>query len=127
MSLGAPIGAATLQNAVDYAWSQGAVVVAAAGNDGAGAVNRSLFTTYYLHTVRSTDGGRTWFDQTKISSYLALLTGEYGVSLVGFGDRLYLGYEVGGGLYFRRYDGLGWSDYLQQFHAVVRLKITAVV
>ena len=76
-------------------------------------INRSLFTTYYLHTVRSTDGGQTWIDQTKISSYLALLTGEYGVSLAGVGDRLYMGYEVGGGIYFRRYDGAGWSAYEQ--------------
>jgi thermitase len=72
-----------------------------------------IFTTYYLHTVRSTDGGQTWFDQTQISSYLAWQTGEYGVSLAGVGDRLYMAYEVGGGLYFRRFDGAGWSDYLQ--------------
>lgn len=76
-------------------------------------VNSSLFTYYYLHTVRSTDGGLTWTDQTKISSYLALTTGEYGVSLSGVGDRLYMAYEVGGGLYFRRYDGAGWSNYLK--------------
>lgn len=76
-------------------------------------VNKSFLTTYYLHTVRSMDGGQTWIDQTKISSYLALLTGEYGVSLAGVGDRLYMGYEVGGGLYFRRYDGAGWSAYEQ--------------
>ena len=77
---------------------------------------RSFFTTLYLHTVRSIDGGATWFDQTKISSYIALTSGEYGVSLSGIADRLYMGYEVGsgsgGGLYFRRYDGAGWSDYL---------------
>ena len=75
----------------------------------------SLLKTYYLHTVRSTDGGQTWFDQQKISSYQAILSGEYGVSLAGVGDRLYMAYEVGsgfgGGLYFRRYDGAGWSDY----------------
>ena len=76
-------------------------------------VNASLFTTYYLHTVRSIDGGTSWIDQFKVSSYLALLTGEYGVSLAGVGDRLYMAYEVGGNLYFRRYDGTGWSDYLQ--------------
>jgi thermitase len=76
-------------------------------------VNPSLLTTYYLHTVRSTDGGQTWIDQTKISSYLAFFTGEYGVSLAGVGDRLYMGYEVGGNLYFRRYDNESWSDYLQ--------------
>jgi hypothetical protein len=76
-------------------------------------VAKGFFTVYYLHTVRSSDGGQTWFDQTKISSYTALLTGEYGVSLAGVGDRLYMGYEVGGGIYFRRFDGAGWSDYQQ--------------
>jgi PKD repeat protein len=76
-------------------------------------VAQPLFTVYYLHTVRSTDGGESWFDQMKISSYQAVFTGEYGVSLAGVGDRLYMVYEVGGGLYFRRWDGMGWSDYLQ--------------
>jgi thermitase len=77
-------------------------------------VTPSFFITYYyLHTVRSTDGGETWFDQTKISSYTAYITGEYGVSLAGVGDRLYMAYEVGGGIYFRRFDGSAWSDYLQ--------------
>jgi PKD repeat protein len=74
-------------------------------------VNSSLFTYYYLHTVRSTDGGQTWFDQTKISSYFAFLTGEYGVSLAGVGDRVYMGYEVGSNLYFRYHNGTAWSDY----------------
>jgi len=76
-------------------------------------VNQNLFTLYYLHTVRSTNGGQEWIDQTKISSFTAILSGEYGVSLAGVGDRLYMGYEVGGNLYFRRWDGDGWSDYLQ--------------
>jgi thermitase len=35
LSLGAPAGSITLENAVDEAWSKGALVVAAAGNDGA--------------------------------------------------------------------------------------------
>jgi hypothetical protein len=72
-----------------------------------------LFTYYYLYTARSTNGGVTWIDQTQISWYLAFTTGEYGVSLAGVGDRLYMGYEVGSNLYFRRYDGTGWSNYLQ--------------
>ena len=74
--------------------------------------NIIIFTYYYLHTARSTDGGVTWIDQTQISSYLALTTGEYGVSLAGVGDRVYMGYEVGSNMYFRRYDGAGWSDFL---------------
>jgi PKD repeat protein len=70
-----------------------------------------LFVTYYMHSVRSIDGGQTWFDQFKISSYQALLSGEYGISLAGVGDRVYMGYEVGGNLYFRSHDGTMWSDY----------------
>ena len=73
----------------------------------------SLFTYYYLNTVRSTDGGATWFDQTQISSYMAFTTGEYGVSLAGVANRIYMAYEVAGNLYFRRNDGSGWSNYLQ--------------
>jgi thermitase len=79
---------------------------------------QSLFTYFYLHTLRSEDGGDTWLDQTKISSYQALYGSEYGVSLAGIGDRLYMAYEVGsgvvpgGGLFFRRFDGTDWSDYL---------------
>jgi hypothetical protein len=42
-----------------------------------------------------------------------MLSGEYGVSLAGVGDRLYMAYEVGGGIYFRRWDGAGWSSYEQ--------------
>ena len=76
-------------------------------------LSKSFFTTYYLHTVRSTNGGETWFDQYKVSSYVALLSGEYGVSLAGVGDRLYMGYEVGGGLYFRTWQNGAWSNYVQ--------------
>ena len=35
LSLGGPYGSSTLENAIDHAWNSGAVVVAAAGNDGA--------------------------------------------------------------------------------------------
>lgn len=34
LSLGAPFGSATLENAINYAWGKGVVVVCAAGNDG---------------------------------------------------------------------------------------------
>jgi thermitase len=70
-----------------------------------------LFVTYYMHSVRSIDGGQTWFDQFKISSYQAVLSGEYGISLAGVDDRVYMGYEVGGNLYFRSHDGTMWSNY----------------
>ena len=72
----------------------------------------ALFTYYYTHTVRSTDGGQTWFDQTHIASFFALISGEYGLSLAGIGDRLYMGYEVGSNLYFRRFDNGVWSTYV---------------
>jgi thermitase len=75
--------------------------------------NLLFYTYYYLYTARSTNGGVTWTDKTQISSYLAFTTGEYGVSLAGVGNRLYMGYEVGSNLYFRRNDGAGWSNYLQ--------------
>lgn len=75
--------------------------------------NLLFYAYYYLYTARSTDGGTTWIDQTQISSFLSFTAGEYGVSLAGVGDRLYMGYEVYGNLYFRRYDGAGWSNYLQ--------------
>ncbi|HEU0296942.1 MAG TPA: S8 family serine peptidase [Anaerolineales bacterium] len=75
--------------------------------------NLIFFTYYYLYTARSIDGGATWIDQTQISSFQALTAGEYGVSLAGVGDRLYMGYEVYSNIYFRRYDGAGWSNYLQ--------------
>ena len=73
-------------------------------------VSSFLFTYYYLYTARSTDGGVTWIDKTQLSSYLAFSTGEYGVSLAGVGDRLYMGYEVGSNIYFRRNDGAGWGN-----------------
>jgi PKD repeat protein len=71
----------------------------------------SFLVTYYMHSVRSSDGGQTWFDQYKISSFLAITSGEYGISLAGVGDRLYMGYEVGSNLYFRSHDGTAWSAY----------------
>ena len=76
-------------------------------------LNQFFFTYYYLYTARSINGGTTWIDQTQISSFQALTAGEYGVSLAGVGDRLYMGYEVYSNIYFRRYDGAGWSNYLQ--------------
>ena len=72
--------------------------------------NLWILTYYYLYTARSTNGGATWIDKTQISSYLAVATGEYGISLAGVGNRLYMGYEVGGNIYFRRNDGAGWGN-----------------
>ncbi len=89
-----------------------------AHGDNLWVVTRTVQTLFgiinYLNifTVRSTNCGTTWIEQTQIAASMALLTGEYGISLAGVGDRIYMGYEVGTSLYFRRNDGSGWSDYL---------------
>jgi PKD repeat protein len=76
------------------------------------------FSYYYTRFIRSTDGGQSWFDRTQLTSYWPGL-GDYGLSLAGVGDSLYMGYEVGGNLYFRSWpevDDQGnwvWSEYVQ--------------
>ncbi|WP_243735170.1 S8 family peptidase [Paenibacillus turpanensis] len=54
LSLGSTSGSYTLQNAVNYAWSKGAVLVAAAGNEGVSTPN---YPAYYANVlaVASTD------------------------------------------------------------------------
>ena len=69
----------------------------------------SIFFYYYMYTSESTDGGVTWSTGNQISSYMALTSAEYGISLAGVGDRMYMGYEVGTNMYFRRNDGDGWG------------------
>lgn len=71
LSLGASSGSTTLSEAVDYAWNKGAVVVAAAGNDGSSSPN---YPAYYSNTIAvgSTDSndnkssfsnyGTSWVD-----------------------------------------------------------------
>ncbi|MEJ2736734.1 MAG: S8 family serine peptidase [Anaerolineae bacterium] len=69
-----------------------------------------LLPRYRLFTVRSTNGGATWGDLTELEVHDGLFSGEYGVSLAGVGEQLYLGYEHNGGIYFRRsQDGANWS------------------
>lgn len=48
MSLGAPYSSQALADAVNYAWSKGVVVVAAAGNDGTSAAN---YPAYYSNAI----------------------------------------------------------------------------
>ena len=48
MSLGGTSASSTLQSAVDYAWSKGAVVVAAAGNNSSSA---PFYPAYYANTI----------------------------------------------------------------------------
>ena len=43
LSLGGPAGSGTLQNAINYAWNKGCVVVAAAGNEGSGSPSYPAF------------------------------------------------------------------------------------
>jgi thermitase len=70
-----------------------------------------LFPRYRVFTVRSTDGGSTWGDLTILAEHIGLLSGAYGVSLAGVGDRLYLGYEHAGTIYFRHsQDGVAWTE-----------------
>ena len=64
---------------------------------------------YYMYAADSTDGGATWNTGNQISSYMAFSSAEYGISLAGVGDRMYMGYEVGTNMYFRRNDGDGWG------------------
>jgi thermitase len=54
LSMAAPVGMQTLENAVNYAWDAGALVVAAAGNDGA---ETSIYPAAYQNamSVASTD------------------------------------------------------------------------
>lgn len=48
MSLGGTAGSQTLQDAVNYAWNKGSVVVAAAGNDG---TSNPLYPAYYPNAI----------------------------------------------------------------------------
>jgi len=70
-----------------------------------------MLPRYRLFTVRSTDGGATWGDLTELEVHDGLFSGEYGLSLAGVGEQLYLGYEHNGGIYFRKsQDGVNWSS-----------------
>jgi thermitase len=70
-----------------------------------------LLPRYRVVTIRSPNGGETWSDLTELAVHDGWLSGEYGVSLAGAGDRLYLGYEHNGGIEFRRSDGgAAWSS-----------------
>jgi thermitase len=48
LSLGGTSGSTALQQAVDYAWNKGAILTAAAGNNGS---NSRLYPAYYSHTI----------------------------------------------------------------------------
>ncbi|MGU3443616.1 S8 family peptidase [Bacillus cereus] len=65
LSLGASNGANTLHQAIQYAWNKGAVIVAAAGNDGSTQPN---YPAYYneVISVASTD---QWDQKSSFSTY----------------------------------------------------------
>lgn len=93
LSLGASSGATTLQDAVNYAWNKGAVVVAAAGNSGNTSPN---YPAYYTNAIAvgSTDSsdakssfsnyGTSWVDVAAPgSSIYSTYTGSTYRSLSG--------------------------------------------
>ncbi|HKZ82931.1 MAG TPA: S8 family serine peptidase [Anaerolineae bacterium] len=70
-----------------------------------------ILPRYRVFAIRSTNGGETWSNLTGLAVHDGLLSGEYGASLAGDGDRLYLAYEHNGAIDFIRSDGgADWSD-----------------
>ena len=66
------------------------------------------FRTFAIH---SSDGGAAWMDLAELASATGWFPTEYGVSMAGAGDVLYLGYEDDGEILFRSSDGGAvWSD-----------------
>lgn len=69
-----------------------------------------LIPTYSLFIMRSLDGGANWQDRMRFVSHLAFASGEYGVSLGGFEDTLYILYEHDQQIRFgKSYDGVNWD------------------
>jgi|GEM_PF-705754 len=58
LSLGGPIGSTAEQQAIDYAWGRGLVIVASSGNDGA---NRVSYPAIYANCIAV--GATNWSDQ----------------------------------------------------------------
>ena len=72
LSLGAVVGGTTLQNAVDYAWNHGVVVVAAAGNNGS---NTLFYPAAYANAMA--------IASTNLTDYRSCFS-NYGSSTVQF-------------------------------------------
>jgi hypothetical protein len=66
---------------------------------------------YRVFAIRSLDEGSTWGDLTVLATHDGMSSGEYGLSLAGVANRLYLAYEHSGTIRFRTsQDGAVWSD-----------------
>jgi len=69
-----------------------------------------LIPRYRLFTLRSLDGGNTWDSLVIHAQHDGWAGGEYGASLAGVADQLYLAFEHAGNVYFRRsQDGATWD------------------
>ncbi|KXK07631.1 MAG: Thermophilic serine proteinase precursor [Microgenomates bacterium OLB22] len=86
LSLGAPYDSPSLKEAIDYAWSKGAVIVAAAGNNGASG---ALYPARYDHVI----GVGAIDENLHRSSYTN--TG-IGVDLAAPGDKIFSTRKGGG-------------------------------
>lgn len=69
-----------------------------------------LLPIFRAFSVRSVDNGNTWSSPLVHSELYGIFTGEYGLSLAGEGNRLYLIYEDNGSIFFKSsIDGASWS------------------
>ncbi len=69
-----------------------------------------ILPRYRVFAIRSANSGETWSNPTPLAMHDGLLSGEYGASLAGDGDRLYLAYEHNGAINFIQSDGgADWS------------------
>ena len=67
-----------------------------------------LLTSYRIFGARSLNGGVSWSAPLELGTNSS--SNDYGFSLAGVGERLYLAYEQGGSIYFRSSgDGVAWS------------------
>jgi hypothetical protein len=69
-----------------------------------------LIPRYRVFTLYSNNNGNSWSSPIALALHDGLLSGEYGLSLAGAADQLYLVYEHNGSIYFRSsVGGAAWS------------------